>query len=87
MKKRNFGSDFDIDSQRNGVTKIVNKAYIVYWDRDYNVIQESIMHSETVFPITILEAIRVLAPENAAGCNVTFELVGGNFTKLNVIEF
>lgn len=45
------------------------------------------MYSETVFPITILEAIRVFAPENAAGCNVTFELVGGSFTKLNVIEF
>lgn len=87
MKRKHFGSDFDIDTQRNGITKVVNKAYIVYWDKDYNIIQESVMHSKTVFPITILEAIRVLAPENAAGCNVTFELVGGNFTKLNVIEF
>ena len=87
MKKKHFGSDFDIDAQRNGVTKIVNKAYIVYWNSEHRVIQESVMWSETVFPITILEAIRVFAPENAAGCNVTFELVGGSFTKLNVIEF
>lgn len=70
MKKRNFGADFDIDSQRNGV----NKAYIVYWDSEHRVIQESVMWSETVFPITILEAIRVFAPEFAAGCNITFQL-------------
>lgn len=87
MKRKYFGADFDIDTQRNGVTKVVNKAYIVYWDRDYNVIQESIMYSETVFPITILEAIRVFAPEFAAGCNVTFQLADGSLTRLNVIGF
>lgn len=87
MKIKHFGSDFDIDTQRNGITKVVNKAYIVYWDEDYNIIQESVMHSETVFPITILEAILVFAPEFAAGCNVTFQLADGSLTKLNVIEF
>ena len=45
MKRKHFGSDFD--TQRNGITKVVNKAYIVYWDKDYNVVQESVMHSET----------------------------------------
>lgn len=87
MKRKHFGSDFDIDTQRNGVTKIVNKAYIVYWNSEHRVIQESVIWSETVFPITILEAIRVFAPEFAAGCNVTFQLADGSLTRLNVIEF
>ena len=77
MKKKHFGSDFDIDTQR--ITKVINKAYIVYWDRNYTIIQKSIIYSETVFPITIFKALQALAPKNAVGCIITF--------KLNVIAF
>lgn len=62
-------------------------AYIIYWDYKHRVILEQTMHAETLYPLNIIEAIKVFAPNGAAGANVDFQLVDGNFTNTLVIEF
>ena len=62
-------------------------AYIVYWDNNYNVIQNATMYAETLYPIPLTKAIRVFKPEFAAGANVTFTSIDGNLTDTVVFKF
>ena len=74
------GSDFDLE-----FTPSV--AYVVYWDNNYNVIQDVIMYAETLYPISLTRAIEIFKPEFAAGANVNFESVDGKFTDTIVFKF
>lgn len=74
-----IGSDWDIDSP--------NKVFVVYWDCEYRVIKQSVIHAETVWPLTLVEAIIAFRPEFARGANVNFQFVDGTSSITNVIEF
>ena len=62
-------------------------AYIVYWDSNYNVISQPIMHAETVYPIGLIQAIKVFAPVNAVGCNFQIEYADGNISNHLIWDF
>lgn len=74
------GSDFDLE-----FTPSV--AYVVYWDNNYNVIQDVTMYAETLYPISLTRAIEIFKPEFAAGANVNFESVDGKLTDTVVFKF
>lgn len=74
------GSDWDINKSPVAV------AYILYWDTEHRLISEQTMYQETLYPISLIDAIRVFAPEMAAGANVTFEYPDGTLTKTTVFE-
>ena len=62
-------------------------AYIVYWDLNYNVISQPVMHAETVYPIGLIQAIKVFAPANAVGCNFIVEYADGNTSNNLIWDF
>lgn len=62
-------------------------AYLVYWDKNRDVISQPIMHAETVYPIGLIQAIKVFAPANAVGCNFVIEYADGNTTNHIVWDF
>ena len=62
-------------------------AYIVYWDLNYNVISQPVMHAETVYPIGLIQAIKVFAPANAVGCNFSIEYADGNMSNHLIWDF
>ena len=74
-----IGTDWDIDSP--------DKAYIVYWDCEYRAICERVVHAETVWPLTLVEAIIAFRPEFARGANINFQFIDGTFSATNVMEF
>lgn len=65
----------------------MKKAYIVYWDSNYNVISQPVMYAETMYPIGLIQAIKVFAPANAAGCDFTIEYADGNLSNLCIWDF
>lgn len=75
------GADWDIDRS------LVSVAYILYWDAEHRIISEQTMYQETLYPLSLIDAIQVFAPEMAAGANVTFAYPDGTLTKLTVFEF
>ncbi len=62
-------------------------AYVLYWDNNHNVIKDTIMYAETLYPISLTRAIEVFKPEFAAGANVNFESVDGKLTDTVVFKF
>ena len=73
------GEDFDIEFAPS-------VAYIVYWDHNHNVIQDTVMYAETLYPIPLTRAIRIFKPEFAIGANVNFESVDGKLTDTIVFK-
>ena len=74
-----IGTDFDIEF----APKV---AYVVYWDNNYNVIRDTVMYAETLYPIPLTRAIEIFKPEFATGANVNFESVDGKFTDTIVFK-
>ena len=74
------GVDFDIEFAPS-------VAYVVYWDNNHNVIQDTTMYAETLYPIPLTRAIGIFKPEFAAGANVNFQSVDGRFTDTIVFKF
>ena len=74
-----IGTDWDINSPI--------KAYVVYWNCEHRVICERIVHAETVWPLTLVEAIIAFRPEFARGVNINFQFIDGTFSATNVMEF
>lgn len=74
------GADWDIDGAPV-------KAYVTYWDNELNVIQECTIYAETVFPLTLPQAILGFRSEFAKGANVVFEFVGGKQSITNIFKF
>lgn len=62
-------------------------AYIVYWDLNYDVISQPIIHAETVYPIGLIQSIKVFAPANAVGCNFLIEYADGNMSNHLIWDF
>lgn len=81
MKK---GSDWDIDYPTTPTG--VKKMYVVYFDNNHNVLQEPTIWAETVYPLTLIQALFAFKPEMAIGANVTFEYVDGTLTDLHIFE-
>lgn len=75
------GSDLNIDRYPAKV------AYIVYWNEKHQVLSTPTMYAETVYPLSLIDAIRVFAPNCAAGANVDFQLVDGQYSNTLVIKF
>lgn len=75
------GQDFDIEKFPAQV------AYIVYWDYEHRVISNQTMYQETVWPLSLIDAIEIFAPEMAEGANVTFVGPTGLLTNTIVFEF
>lgn len=75
-------TDWDIDLEN-----VPDKAYVVYWDCEYRVIKDCTIYAETVWPLTLPEAIIGFRPEFARGANVNFQFVDGTFSITNVMEF
>lgn len=75
------GQDFDIEKMPAQV------AYIVYWDHEHKVILNQTMYQETVWPLSLIDAIETFAPEMAKGANVTFVGPTGLMSKTSVFEF
>ena len=73
------GTDFDIEF----APKV---AYVMYWDYNYNVIQDTVMYAETLYPIPLTRAIEIFKPEFATRANVNFESVDGKFTDTIVFK-
>lgn len=76
------GADNDIDKNNAPV-----KAYVVYWDVHKNIIKQSTIYAETVYPLSLIDSIRAFRPEFARGCNVDFEYADGTLSVTNVIKF
>lgn len=76
------GADLDIDEHQ-----APSVAYVVYFDREYKVIQEVTIHSETVYPLSLIDAIRTFRPDMSIGCNVTFSYPTKIETIMSVIYF
>lgn len=74
-----IGTDWDIDSPI--------KAYVVYWDCEHRVICKRVIYTETVWPLTLVEAIVAFRPEFARGANINFQFIDGTFSVTNVMEF
>ena len=74
-----IGTDWDIDSP--------DKAFVVYWDCEHRVIKKCTVHAETVWPLTLVEAIIVFRPEFAKGANMNFQFIDGTTSVTNVMEF
>ena len=74
------GADWDIDG-----TPV--KAYVSYWDDKANLISECTIYAETVYPLTLPQAILGFRSELAKGATVTFEFVGGRQSITNVFKF
>lgn len=75
-----MGADWDIDG-------VPVKAYVVYWNNELNIISECTVYAETVYPLTLPQAILSFRPESSKGANVTFEFVNGRHSIVNVFEF
>lgn len=82
-QKKSIGVDNDVDLR----TFPAKAAHIVYWGNNCNVIANQTMYQETVYPLSLMKAIKVFAPQQAKGCNVTFESVTGYMTNTLVINF
>ena len=65
----------------------MKKAYIIYWDTNYNVVSQPVMHAETVYPIGLIQAVKAFAPVNAVGCNLTIEYADGKSSHPIVWDF
>ena len=76
------GTDWDIDLEN-----VPDKAYVVYWDCEHRVINNCVIYAETVYPLSLVEAIAAFRPEFAKGANVNFSFVCGGLSITNVIEF
>lgn len=63
------------------------KAYIVYWNNQKEIIKQTIMYAETLWPIPLTKAIKVFRPELAAGANVAFEDVTGELSETVIFRF
>jgi hypothetical protein len=70
----------------NTPEKVV-KAYVLYWDITLTVISECTIYAETVYPLTLPQAIIGFRPEFAIGANVNFEFVGGEVSVTNIFNF
>lgn len=75
-----MGADWDIDGAPV-------KAHVMYWDSKANMISECTIHAETVYPLTLPQAILAFRSEKAKGATVTFEFVGGRQSITNVFKF
>lgn len=62
-------------------------AYIVYWDNQKEVIKQTTMYAETLWPIPLTRAIKIFRPEFAAGANVIFENVIGDLSETVIYRF
>jgi hypothetical protein len=76
------GKDWDIDLKGTPV-----RAYVVYWNCEHRIIKECVIHAETVWPLTLPEAISGFRPEFAKGANVNFQFVDGTFSITNIMKF
>jgi hypothetical protein len=74
------GADWDIDG-----TPV--KAYVSYWNSSLDVISNITVDAETVYPLTLPQAILGFRPELAEGANVIFESVDGSHSTVNVFKF
>lgn len=76
------GADLDID-----MSQLPRVADIVYFDASYNTILETAIHADNVFPMSLIDGIRMFRPENSIGCNVTFTYSSNISTALSTIYF
>lgn len=74
------GADWDIDG-----TPV--KAYVSYWNSSLDVIFNITVYAETVYPLTLPQAILGFRPELAKGANVTFEFIDGSHSIVNIFKF
>lgn len=79
------GVDLDIDIRKE--KNHWSKAHCVYSDSKYNIIEECTVYAETVYPLTLIQAIKVFKPINSKYCNVNFESVTGIMSETSVIKF
>ena len=63
------------------------KAYIVYWNSRLEIIKQTTMYAETLWPIPLTRAIKIFRPELAAGANVVFEGVTGELSETVTFKF
>lgn len=63
------------------------KAYVIYWDITLNIISECTIYAETVYPLTLPQAITGFRPEFAKGANVNFEFIGGKISNTEIFKF
>jgi hypothetical protein len=63
------------------------KAYVSYWNASLDVISNITVDAETVYPLTLPQAILGFRPELAEGANVIFESVDGSHSTVNVFKF
>ena len=76
------GVDFDIDNRQ-----APSVAYVVYFNGEYDVVQEATIHAETVYPLSLIDSIRMFRPDTSIGCNVTFTYPTNITTTTSVIYF
>jgi hypothetical protein len=76
------GTDLDIDLPAG-----LDKAYVVYWGIEHEVIKRVTMHAETLYPLNLIQSIFTFKPDMAIGANVTFEYVDGTMTPVTVFRF
>lgn len=78
------GADWDIDDRNHNVPV---KAYVVYSDSERNVLQECTIHAETVYPLSLMNAITGFRPEFTTAAVINFEYVDGTISVTNYLKF
>lgn len=78
------GVDWDID---NCSRNIPVKAYVVYSDSKRDVLQQCVIHAETVYPLSLMNAISGFRPEFTKVAVVNFEYADGTLGVTNYLEF
>ena len=78
------GADWDIDRRSRNIPV---KAYVVYSDSKRNVLQECIIHAETVYPLSLMNAISGFRPEFTTAAVINFEYADGTVGVTNYLKF
>lgn len=78
------GADWDVDCCSHNIPV---KAYVVYSDSERNVLQECTIHAETVYPLSLMNAISGFRPEFATAAVINFEYIDGTTSVTNYLKF
>jgi hypothetical protein len=78
------GSDWDIDHPT--APSGAKRMHVVYFDNEQNVLQTPTIWAETIYPLTLIQALFVFKPIMAIGANVNFEYADGTHSVTTVFD-